>query len=324
MFKLWSEVNPDVKNILKPNFGLRSWDDLSKEEKRDIWKHLQDHFFEIYQGDFDTEFRFHDSRVEIRIEKAIGLLNDKYKAKLFARRFFELASLESACRDFYEIWMTKEADLVIELLSFYCVVYLNELDFYVPMKSIEVTKEIYDEEKRKKIIDNFKWFTNPLNTIFRDYGVHIYLTEMGFMPRQEEKIIADVYEPVLKCLANTKFEKISNLFRDAFSEYRKNTPNGYSTCVTHVVAAVEAFLQLVVKGQTGAGDFSDLIVEGQKKGLLPSDKFTKEVFKSIVSILMRERKETGDAHVKNEYATEKNAKMVLNLSMVFIQHCIII
>lgn len=35
---------------------------------------------------------------------------------------------------------------------------------------------------------------------------------------------------------------------------------------------------------------------------------------------MRERQEKGDPHPKLEYANEQNARLILNLSMVFIQH----
>ena len=90
---------------------------------------------------------------------------------------------------------------------------------------------------------------------------------------------------------------------------------------THTVAAVEAFLQIKVRGKVGEGDFAGLVSEGQREKLIPSDIFTKEVFKTIISVLMRERKEKGDAHVKQSYGSEGNAKIVLNLAMIFIQHC---
>jgi hypothetical protein len=38
---------------------------------------------------------------------------------------------------------------------------------------------------------------------------------------------------------------------------------------------------------------------------------------------MGERQETGDPHPKKEYATERNAKLVLNLAMIFLQHSMV-
>lgn len=44
--------------------------------------------------------------------------------------------------------------------------------------------------------------------------------------------------------------------------------------------------------------------------------------KIAITILARERQSTSNAHPKREYAIEKNARLVLNLVMIFIQHCI--
>jgi len=38
---------------------------------------------------------------------------------------------------------------------------------------------------------------------------------------------------------------------------------------------------------------------------------------------MQKRQEVGDPHPKKEYANEGTAKLVMNLSMIFIQHCIV-
>ncbi len=60
-----------------------------------------------------------------------------------------------------------------------------------------------------------------------------------------------------------------------------------------------------------------------KNGVIPNDDFTKEAFDKIESFLMKERQHSGDAHPRKEFANEKNAKLVLDLAMVFIHHCIV-
>lgn len=83
-------------------------------------------------------------------------------------------------------------------------------------------------------------------------------------------------------------------------------------------------MQILVYGKIGRGTLSKLIAEASKKKLIPNDTFTETVFNNIDSIFARERQSAGIAHPppKNEYATEKNAHMILNLAMIFIQHCI--
>jgi len=83
-----------------------------------------------------------------------------------------------------------------------------------------------------------------------------------------------------------------------------------------------SLLQISVNGEIGKGDISQLIPKAQKEGLIPNDSFTKKIFENIESILMRERQKTSNAHPKKEYANEKNARLILNLVMIFLQHCI--
>ena len=188
-------------------------------------------------------------------------------------------------------------------------------------------KEGEAKKEYQKRLQNWRWedfdkFAKILNEVFNDFGINLYLARQGFIPRQEEKIIKEVYEPVLSYLSHTKWKEVSKLLSDSFDEYRKNTSQGYSNCITNNISAIQAFLQIIVIGKTGKGEISKLIMEAQKKSLIPNDFFTQKIFENIESIFARERKETGIAHPKKEYATEKNARTILNLAMVFFQHCI--
>lgn len=339
-FKLWSELNPEVKKSLSPDLGLRKWDLLSKDEKYRIWKYLEEYFFDVnpkydqydyfsaFSNGNKSYFDYSGSNVSEkrnRINYAVSGMCYLHKLNNYAPEFLENGTHFNACKDFKSIFFDREGDAVIELLSLYCQKSLEERKgqgaYYVSKENR--TKAQFQAEVKLYEQENFKAFAIDVNKVFADFCLNIYLTESGFIPRQEKRIISNIYEPVITCLADAKWKEVNNLLSDAFKKYRENTPQGYSTCVTHTVAAVEAVLQIIVKGKTGEGDFAGLVSEGQRRGIIPSDMFTKEMFRSIIAVLMRERKETGDAHVKQAYATEKNAKMVLNLAMVFIQHCLL-
>ena len=81
-------------------------------------------------------------------------------------------------------------------------------------------------------------------------------------------------------------------------------------------------MQLLLYGTTGKGTLGTLLPEAIKKGFIPSDKFSTIIFNNIESIFAQERISTGDAHPKKEYATEGSARTMINLAMVFLQHCI--
>ena len=335
-FKLWSELNPKVKKELKPDFGLRSWNSLSSDEKYKIWKYLEWYFFDKdiktkYKGYYPLRkihyYKFfgepqENEKKKKRIYFSIADLNHKYKAKSYAKNFLEDNTLNSACHDFYEIFMNQDENVVMELLSLYSLLLIPER-----AKGTIHKKEGESEEEYNQRLENWRWeefdkFRKDLNEVFTDFGINLYLTRQGFAPRQEEKIIKEIYEPVLNYLSHSKWTEVSKILSDAFDEYRKNTPQGYSNCVTNVISAIQAFLQIVVNGKTGKGEISKLIPIAQKKKLIPDDFFTQKIFDNLESVFARQRQETGIAHPKKQYANEKNARLMLNLAMVFLQHCI--
>jgi len=335
-FKLWSELNPKAKEELKPDFGFRNWDALSDDEKYKIWKYLEFYFFDkdlrenynhrYANGGYYYEF-FGDDEEDEKVKReriiySVVVLNDKFKARSYAKNFLEDRSLNSACRDFYEIFMHQNENVVIELLSLYCKVLISERK---KEKIYKIQNE--DEKEYQQRLENWRWedfdkFAQSLNEVFTDFGINLYLTRQGFIPRQEEKITEEIYEPVLSFLSHPKWKEVGKILSDSFDEYRKNTPQGYSNCVTNTVSAVQAFLQIIVNGKTGKGEIAELIKDGQRKNLIPNDFFTQKIFNNIESIFARQRQETGIAHPKKEYATEKNARTILNLAMIFFQHCV--
>ncbi|AXY72549.1 hypothetical protein D3H65_00515 [Paraflavitalea soli] len=335
-FPLWSEINEEASKILKPDLGIRSWDKLTKEEKNLIWKHLEPYLFdkEMYQDEYynpeDPGYYydfFDDANSNVRrnaVQKSVDALNIRYKAHAYARDYFSFKSLLNACKDFYSIFSFDHEHVVLELLSFYCKFLIEECEEAqkaIP-KAHNETKKVYQARVDKAKWSYFDEFAKSLNEVFLDFGINVSITRAGFLPRQDERILKAIYEPVLKVLSENKWKEVNNILSNAFAEYRKNTSEGYSTCVTYTVASVQAVLQLLVHGKTGSGDLKELVATARAKNLIPSDLLTKEIFQDIQSILMAERQKTGMAHPPQEYATEKNARLVLNLAMIFIQHCL--
>lgn len=81
-------------------------------------------------------------------------------------------------------------------------------------------------------------------------------------------------------------------------------------------------MQVLVYGETGKGDLVKLIKEATVRKLIPSDRFSVDMFNIIGSTLMEQRQKTGDPHPKKEYANERTAIFVINLVMIFMQHSI--
>ena len=357
MFKLWSETNKDAKEKLKPDLGFRGWDDLSDEEKEIIWQHFD--FITI--GDrycISETIRFFNENYRSQnltpnfLKVQSNFMSEQYHqaalidfADIFMKQeeyivmqllsVYAQRSYEEKIKNNHRIEEEKKKEE-------------NEIEEEEKVMKKEIDEGMTDEEKdelirkkeqlqirsykrarRKGVLSHsfgpsvysFDTFVEKTNNIFLQFGVKYYLTEESFVPRQEEKIVKEVYEPVLAYLRDEKWKKVSENLSDAFADYRKNTPQGYSGCVTKTVSAVQAFLQILVRGGTGKGDIAELVNEAVEKELIPNDVFTQTIFKNVQSIFSRERQKTSDAHPKDEYANEKSARMILNLAMVFIQYC---
>jgi hypothetical protein len=182
-FKLWSELNPKAKKELKPDFGFRNWNSLSEDEKYKIWKYLKSHFFnnkikkeyqndhyEFYGDSWDKE------RKNKRIFLSIVFINREYKAKSYAKKYFEDGTFNSACYDFYNIFVKQDEHVVMELLSLYCKILISERAKSTMNKREDETEEDYQEKLQNYKWINFDKFSEDLNGVFTDFGINLYLT----------------------------------------------------------------------------------------------------------------------------------------------------
>lgn len=313
MFKLWSEKNSKANKLLTPSLGLKKWSKLSREEKEKIWCYI------------NNWFSMDDRGRNLRVFLSIYKLNNLHKYQSYAKSFLKDRSFHNASSDFKDIFFEQDQHVVLELLSCFCSVILQERQ----NEHSRIYRNDYKSEKeyKKRLIawrhEEFDKFAEELNNTFEHFGINLFLTRAGFIERQDSKITNGIYVPVLNFLSLSEWNNVSREFGDAFKEYQLKTKHGYSNCVTHAVSALQAYLQILVNGKIGSGNgINNLIKQAQEKELIPDDKFSSEIFKNVDAILMRERGKTGNAHPKKEYANEKSARLVLNLVMVFLQHCI--
>ncbi|MEA3369295.1 MAG: hypothetical protein U9Q24_02955 [Candidatus Ratteibacteria bacterium] len=308
-FKLWSERNSETKKILNPDLGMREWDALSNVEKQKIWHYLKSYFLYTEKSDIKTYI-------------VIEQLNEAHKYHSYAQNFLIKPTLENARCDFEEIFLKQNKDVVFQLLALFSREIIEESTGKMYPKSTEETDEEYIKRKTNLQFEEFDHFKGKLNDIFEQFGINIVLTRVGFVVRQDQKIIDGIYEPVLNFLSDQKWEEVNRELKDAFKDYQTKNASGYSSSITHAISALEAFLQLSIYGETGKGTLGGLITEALKKKNIPDDTFSRQIFSNFKLILTQERKKTSDAHPKKYYANEKNARLVLNLAMIFLQHCI--
>ncbi len=297
-FKLWNEINPNAEKVLRPDFGLRDWSALNPQEKSLMWAHLGKYFS--------------DGNLSHVID-SISALNRLYKAKSFGRHFLTNANYEAALKDFYHIFMNESTDVVLQMFS----IYLKSIFYAINTRTPKFEKDV---EKWRR--ENIEHVMKDFNDVFSQFGLNVHITRNGIIPKQDRRLTEDIYVPVLAALSSHKWAKVNQLLFNSFDEYKKNTKESFGTCITHAISALEAFLQITLGKKIGEGKISVLIPEAQKKGLIPSDSISREICRSIESVLAQERKEKGNAHPSVFDASEKSARLVMNLVMVFLQHCL--
>ncbi len=331
MFKLWSENNPAVIEQLKPDLWLRSWNNLESDEKYKIWKFLEEYFFNIEQIENtwykrEKEYLFYGNdwykkELKERIKHSIYFLNEKYKHKSYASKYLKDDTLNNACEDFYDIFNNQDENIVLELLSIYAkilIIWSKKTNGYLNKKEDEKDED-YEIRFNNYQFRYFDKFADRLNEIFWDFWLNILLSRQWFIPKQEDKIIEDIFKPTLEFLSDKKWESVNRDLSDWFNDYNNKD---YSWCITKTISAIQWFLQIQVDWTLSNLSIKEWIKKSKEKWLIPNDIFTETIFKNIDGIISRERQETADAHPKREYANENNARLILNLSMVFMQHFI--
>lgn len=322
LFQLWSKINPLSKETLKPDLGIRSWNDLSADEKYSIIKH------------FEQERFFRDP---MKLYTILTQLNNSYKSNHYAKEILghggphienvrsygsggytlKKCCLDTANNDFMLIMSNEYEDVVYELLSFFA-------SSLIDYGYLEIDFSSLDRKEQNEIInesfEKFDRFVRIFNDIFEQFGLNVFLTRGGLVFRQEAKIDHEIYSPVMSFLANPKWEKVSVELSDSIDDYQKGKKY-YSTSITKSINALQAFLQLIVNKKTGKGKIKDLIYKAREMDSIPGDDFSFEVFLNIQSTVMKERQTKGDPHPKKAYANEYHARFVLNLIMIFMQHC---
>jgi hypothetical protein len=298
-FTKWSDINPDAKRILRPDLGLRDWDAFNSDEKLIFIKHLH-----------NSRWLKSDHRTYLALQN----LNQAYKTRNLCPNLLTHGGphkggrygqrVSSCCttvaeNDAFLIMSLESSDVFYELISFYA--------------------EVLTKDSDKETIQRF---CRCINDLSEQFGLNIVLTPTSILPRQERKITTQIYEPALQVLADAKWKEVSRELADAFEDFQRGTPDSYSNCITHAVTAIQAFLQVLVHGKTGKGDISPLLATASSQGLIPHDVFSQKILRDIQSALMAERQAKGDPHPKAEYADRKAALLVLNITMVFLQHCL--
>lgn len=316
-FALFGENTPTFDDSIQPTLDLRSWTDVSKEERAIALRQI---FNSGWMG----------RTQEDRIIGVIVHLNKAYLRLCPARNFhsapqendgygnFDSATRKAAGQDFCRIFMEEAEPLVLRILSKFAQLLVVE-------SNLERAKKTLDSGKRAEYVrdafENFDRFTNCVNHVFEQFAVNQLLTRTGFIPRQDETIEQELYKPTLKALSDPKWRPVNEILAPMFEDFREGR---YPETITKAHSAVHCFLQILVgtPGTNAKGELGRLIKDAKTAGLLPTSRFTEPFLLNIQSFITSERAINSTAKPSLIPASSSDALLMMNMTLLFLQHCL--
>lgn len=318
-FVLYGENDPQIEEAIQPCLGLRNWSDLEIGEKEIALQYI------INKGWLDENSK--------EVLETIDHLNNVFLRQCPGKRLHDIKPRydhrhgtsnederrDAALRDFQRIFLKGKSEaMVLRMLSVLAQRHIDQTE-------LRWAKNEEDNDKREEFIEEaFKKFdhlANCLNHIFEQFSVNVKLTRSSLIPIQDEKITEKIYEPTLRILADPKWKPVSDDLAKVFEDYREGN---HSEVITKAHSAVQRFLQILVgeKGNSGKGEFGKLFGEAKKKGLIPSDYFSEQIINVFQGFFPSERAKKSSAKPAKQDATPSDALLVMNVVMVFLQHCL--
>jgi hypothetical protein len=98
----------------------------------------------------------------------------------------------------------------------------------------------------------------------------------------------------------------------------------YPEAITKSHAAVQRFLQILVgeEGKNGKGEVGALFSKAKAAGLVPTTRFSESLVSGLQAFVVSERATNSTAKPTLKETTPADALLMMNVVMVFLQHCL--
>ena len=310
-FQLYGKNNPEVENKIQPHLVLREWNDLSASEKRIALQELLNNGF------------VHSSSNPVL--QTISNLNHEYlrqcPGKILHSRGNSggIQQRNAAFEDFKQIFVGEKTEaIVLRMISEFCNCHIDSYNY------AKAENETDETEKRRLIylaFEKFDKLASCLNHIFEQFSVNVVVTRSGIVPKQDSEIINRIYNPTLVILSDPKWKSVSDDLSQVFINFQEQK---YPETITVAHRVVQRFLQILVgeEGKNGKGEVGKLFSDAKKQGLIPTNRFTEPIIEVFQGYISSERATNSSAKPSIKEATSSDALLVLNVVMIFLQHCL--
>lgn len=306
-FRIYGEGSKEIQDKISPTLNLRDWDELSVQEKVIAYKFFwNDQFQWVAKATIqylNTEY--------LSINPGTNLLDAKYSRR---------DELEAASTDFQRIFLNEKQELVFAMLAKF-------VDWFIDHEALNKLgqKELNEDEFHRRVNQAFEVsdiHIKSLNHIFEKFAVNQVFSREGLFPRQDQKIIEEIYRPTLKVLSDPKWKTVNTHLVKMFNDYRDKK---YDDIASEAYNSVYAFLKVVKKidGGNSKGEFGALFKEVSNS--IDQTESVKRFLSNISSFISDSRANQGSAKptVENQISlSPSESLLIMNEVMVLLQYCL--
>ncbi len=301
MFKTWIETNPSAVHNIDPKLGLRSWKDLTVEERQLFLDQIKSLGWFIAEG---------------RLLDVMQVFNLRWPKQGYGINTLSNPTNGAADADADRIFTVNEEDVVYDFIS----VYAKDLLVASHLASADKATDDYSYEFHvNKAFEGFDAFAECLNILLQGFELNVQLTRRGLAPVQSKEISEELYKPVIEWLSDPRWKPSQDILAKAFGDFRNKD---WSGAITKSVSALETLLQIQVHNQVGKDVISDLLRIGKERKILSDRPITSAVVRLIENALATLRRASSDAHAKLDDPNREDALLVMNLVIVLMHYCL--
>ncbi|QQS58756.1 hypothetical protein IPN35_04085 [Candidatus Peregrinibacteria bacterium] len=313
-FHIYGKDNPQVEYLIQAKLDLRSWEDLTKEEKEIILLQLsnngwiKDYSTEILHAIKDLNYHFLRECPRKRLHKTPPQKEDRRRYDL------DYDQIRAATEDFKDIFLNKKSEpLIFRMLSKFAEGFIDHTNY---RWAEEATEEEKINQYIKEAFSKFDRLANCLNHIFEQFSINALMTREGIIPRQDQKIAEDIYVPVIQLLSNPEWKAVNEELKSSFDNFHNKK---YEDCIASAHNVVQGFLQILIHGEygkNGSGELAKLFSEAKTE----KEKYFSEDFDFFKNFFSAFRANKSTSKPKKQSATSDDALLMLNVVMIFLQH----
>lgn len=310
-FTFYWDNNRDLLEQIQPNLWLRSWRDLSMEEKNTAYNELRNKWW-LDQWD--------------KILKTIQALNNEFLRECPWKKLhtnegkiqYESEKIKYAMQDYFEIFISEQNEvLVYRMLSIFAYQYIDQ--WHINMIKKSQTPEEKHAEYIEEAFKKFDKLSNCLNHIFSQFSINITITRDWLFPKQDTLIEENLVLPTLLKLSDPKWLNVNSDFSKAIDAYHKWD---YPTSISLIHTGIQRFLQILLsqeESKNGQWEFWKLLSLARKNWTFWNSELSQAIESWIQSFISNMRANKSASKPLKIAPTENDVLLMLNLSLLLVQ-----